>query len=130
VTESAIRNPNNPDHFMQLDRLDQRVRVSLGGEEIAVTDRALRLLEAGRRLYQPQYYIPEQDISARLVKTSKVTHCPLKGDAAHFDVHGDDGPRAHELAWSYPTLFEFADALAGHVAFDPRRVTIVVEAAD
>ena len=126
--ETTIRNPNNPDHFMQLDRLDQRVRVTLGGNEIAVTDHALRLLEAGRRLYQPQYYIPEEDITARLEKTPKVTHCPLKGDAAYFDVHGEGGIRAAELGWSYPQPFDFAEALRGHVAFDPRRVTITVEA--
>jgi uncharacterized protein (DUF427 family) len=129
VIQGAIQNPSHPNHFMQLDLLDQTVRITLDGEEIAVTGSALRLLEVGRRMYQPQFYIPAEDISATLVKTSKSTHCPLKGDAAYFDLHDDSGHvRASELGWSYPTPFEFADQLSGRVAFDPRRVTITIEA--
>ncbi len=129
MIEGAIHNPANPDHYMQLDRLDQTVRVFYDGEEIAATNQALRLLEAGRRLYQPQYYIPEADISASLVRVSKQTHCPLKGDAAYFDLLGEADTRAESLGWAYPDPFDFASQLAGHIAFDPKRVTITVEAA-
>ncbi len=127
--EGVIRNPGNPHHYMQLDVLDQKVRILFEGEEVAVTDRAMRLLEVGRRLYAPQYYIPVEDIFAKLVQTDKATHCPLKGQAAYFDLHGETGVRAGEIAWSYPTPFDFAAPLAGHIAFDAKRVATCVEAA-
>lgn len=113
---------------MQLDRVQQRVRIFYAGSEIATTDRALRLLEVGRRLYPPQYYIPEGDIVARLVSVDRQTHCPLKGDAAYFDLLADDAATGEAIGWSYPEPLEFASELAGHIAFDPRRVTITIEA--
>lgn len=116
---------------MQLDLLDQRVRIHLDQTEIAVTDRAIRLLEVGRRIYQPQYYIPVEDIGATLVRSDKATHCPLKGNATYFDLQGEDGQvRARELGWSYADPFDFAEQLSGRIAFDPRRVTTTVEAID
>lgn len=125
----VIRNPSNPDHFMQLDRLDQRVRVTFGGADIAVSDRAIRLMEHGRRLYQPQYYIPADDIAASLVRSDKATHCPLKGNATYFGLQDEAGRlKADNLAWSYMDPYEFARQLAGRIAFDPLRVSITVEA--
>lgn len=129
MTEGAIYNPSNRTHFMQLDLLDQRVRIVLGEKEIAVTNRAIRLLEVGRRMYQPQYYLPPEDVSGHLVRSDKATHCPLKGNAAYFDLHDDDGQvRARDVGWSYTEPYEFANQLSGRIAFDPKRVTITVEA--
>lgn len=131
MTDRMIRNPSNHDHFMQLDRLDQRLRITFDGADIAVTDRAVRLLEHGRRLYQPQYYVPTDDIAARLVRSDKATHCPLKGNATYFGLQDDDGlVQADNLAWSYVDPYEFAGQLSGLVAFDPQRVSITVEARD
>lgn len=131
MPDDVIRNPSNPDHFMQLDRLDQRVRVTLDGADIAASDRAIRLLEHGSRLYQPQYYVPTDDIAAILVRSDKATHCPLKGNATYFNLQDDDGLlQADNLAWSYVDPYEFAGQLSGLVAFDPRRVSITVEAKD
>lgn len=127
--EGVIRNPGNANHYMQLDVLDQRVRILFDGDEVAASDRAMRMLEVGRRLYPPQYYIPVEDIVGELVQTDKATHCPLKGQACYFDLHGETGVLAGEIAWSYPAPFEFAAPLAGHIAFDPKRVAICVEAA-
>lgn len=131
MTDGMIRNPSNHDHFMQLDHMDQRVRVALNGVDIAVTDRAIRLLEHGRRLYQPQYYIPTDDVATRLVRSDKATHCPLNGNATYFGLQDDDGlVQADDLAWSYMEPYEFAGQLSGLVAFDPQRVSITVEARD
>lgn len=126
--DGVIRNPDNAQHYMQLDVLDQVVRISFEGEEVAVSNRAMRLLEVGRRLYQPQYYIPIEHIAGKLVRTEKSTHCPLKGNAAYFDLSDETGIRAKEIAWSYPEPYDFAVQLAGHIAFDPKRVSTSVEA--
>ncbi|MCR9139248.1 MAG: DUF427 domain-containing protein [Alphaproteobacteria bacterium] len=127
----TIRNPSNHDHFMQLDRLNQRVRIAFDGMDIAVSDGAIRLLEHGRRLYQPQYYVPHADIDVQLVRSDRATHCPLKGNATYFSLRDEDGQvTADNLGWSYEDPYDFAVALSGYVAFDPQRVSITVEAAD
>ncbi len=129
MTVNIIRNPANEAHYMQLDDMTQTVRVAFEGKQIAHSRNAMRLLEVGRGLYPPQYYIPEADISVPLRKTEKSTHCPLKGNAAYFDVlDGDSAVQAAELGWSYPDPFDFASRLAGYIAFDPKRVSITVEA--
>ncbi|WP_206057249.1 DUF427 domain-containing protein [Nitratireductor sp. XY-223] len=130
MIEGAIHNPSRPQHFMQVDRMDQKVQVKFGDLKIADTDRALRLQEVGRRIYQPQYYIPREDVPASLRKTEKSTLCPLKGHASYYSLVDDAGEElAEELGWSYEDPFEFAEQISGYIAFDPRRVTITVEAA-
>ncbi|MCP4319085.1 MAG: DUF427 domain-containing protein [Hyphomicrobiales bacterium] len=113
---------------MQLDNLDQKVRIMFGDTLVAETDNALRLLEVGRKAYAPQYYIPVGDISAALSRTEKSTHCPLKGDASYFTI--DDVSGADEIGWSYEQPFDFAAPLSGYIAFDLRHVSIAIEAAD
>ena len=128
MIEGAIQNPSNPAHFMQLDPLDQKLRIQFGDTQIAETARALRLLEIGRKAYAPQYYIPRDDILVDLARTEKLTHCPLKGDASYFSISGLPG--AQEIGWAYDQPFDFADQLAGRIAFDLRRVSITIDAAE
>ncbi|WP_419910907.1 DUF427 domain-containing protein [Hoeflea sp.] len=130
MIEGAIHNPSHPQHFMQVDKMDQKVCVSFGDIRLAETGRALRLLEVGRRIYQPQYYIPREDVPVNLVKTEKSTRCPLKGQASYFSIVDETGEElAAEIGWSYEEPFDFAELISGYIAFDPRRVTITVEAA-
>ncbi|MCY6381190.1 DUF427 domain-containing protein [Hoeflea prorocentri] len=128
MIENAIHNPDRPQHFMQVDAMEQKIHVMRGGQKIAESSNALRLQEVGRKIYPPQYYIPRSDIVATLKKTEKSTYCPLKGQASYFDVTGADQSIASELAWSYEQPLEFAGLIADYVAFDPRRVTITIEA--
>ncbi|WP_076447122.1 DUF427 domain-containing protein [Roseivivax lentus] len=89
------------------------LRVMLAGQTIAQTSRALRVLETH---HAPTYYIPPEDISARLIPVRGTTFCEWKGQAVYFDVEagGVSAPRA---AWSYPTpKARFAD-LAGYISF-------------
>ena len=129
MNQETVRNPSNHAHYMQLEDMTQTLRITLEGSVIAQTSNAMRLLEVGRSLYPPQYYIPDSEVIAPLRKTGKSTHCPLKGDAAYFDVLDGDGTvRAAELGWSYPEPYDFASRLAGYTAFDPKRVSITIEA--
>lgn len=130
MIENAIHNPDRPQHFMQVDAMKQKIHVMHRGTKIAESDKALRLQEVGRKIYQPQYYIPRADIAATLQRAEKSTHCPLKGQASYFDVVAAGQAVSEELAWSYEQPFDFAGLIADYVAFDPRRVTITIEAAE
>lgn len=116
--EGAIRNPNNPNHFMVIRRVRRAVSVHVGDTLIAQTHDALRVLEMGKSLYDPAIYIPASDIIASLEPVEKSTHCPLKGDASYVSFNGN------EIAWTYDRPLEGSRQLAGHFAFWPDEVRI------
>jgi len=97
----------------------RRVRVELGGELIADSVRALRVLETS---HPPTIYVPPEDIADGVLEpVAKRTVCEYKGRAAYFDVVAGDR-RARAAAWSYPDPVAAYGALRGHVAFYPGRV--------
>ena len=85
----------------------------------------MRLLELGRDMYDPVVYVPRGDVRAKLGPNDTSTHCPLKGDAAYFDLLDDSGAVVQaKIAWTYPQPFDFASQLIGLVAFYADQVTI------
>ncbi|MBT6094014.1 MAG: DUF427 domain-containing protein [Rhodospirillaceae bacterium] len=118
MVEGAIQNPGNPDHFMVAQPVGRRVQLYIGETLIADTMAALRVIEVGKSVYAPCLYIPHADVTVDMVKTEKITHCPLKGDAAYYTI-GDK-----EMAWGYET-FDFAKVLEGHVSFWTQELRIV-----
>ncbi len=125
LVANAIHNPAEPRHFMRIKPVERRVVVWLEGEILAETTGAVRVLEVGKDLYDPVLYLPPGDVTPRLRPADHTTHCPLKGDAAYFDLVDADGElRVPRIAWSYPEPFGFASELAGRVAFYAKHVTI------
>ena len=97
----------------------RRVRVELGGELIADSVRALRVLEMS---HPPTIYVPPEDIADGVLEpVAKRTVCEYKGRAAYFDVVAGDR-RARAAAWSYPEPVVAYASLRGHVAFYPARL--------
>jgi uncharacterized protein (DUF427 family) len=95
------------------------VRVVLGGETIADTLRALRVLETS---HPPAFYLPREDVAAgALVPAEGATFCEWKGRAAYLDVMGG-GVTAARAAWYYPDPVPSFAALRGHVALYPDRM--------
>ncbi len=110
-----------PDHPISVTANPNRVRVSVGGEVIAETSRALTLKEAS---YPPVQYIPREDADpARLQRTAHSTYCPYKGDASYFSIVSG-GKTLENAIWTYETPYESVKDIAGHLAFYPDKVTI------
>jgi uncharacterized protein (DUF427 family) len=104
----------------RIEHVDRHVRVVLGGETIAETDRALRVLETAS---PPTIYIPREDVREEvLIEAEGVqTECEWKGTASY--VHAEaGGKRANRVAWHYPEPKEGFEQLRDHLAFYPRRV--------
>ena len=122
--EATICRPDVPNHFMVLRSIDKRVKIRLpGGDLLAESDRAVRLMENGKTLYDPVVYLPKEDVKVKLVEEDKQTRCPLKGTAAYFGL--SDGQSSHEsIAWSYPEPLDFAEPIRGLVAFYASKVII------
>lgn len=125
LVANAIHNPSEPRHFMRIKPVARRVAVRLGDEILAETTRAVRVLEAGKDLYDPVCYLPPSDVSGTLRRNDRTTHCPLKGDAVYFDLTDAVGGIRHSgIAWSYPEPYEFSAELAGLIAFYGDKVAI------
>jgi len=90
------------------------VRVEFGGEVIARTTRALRMLETS---HPPTYYIPPADVRWDLLeRAAGASMCEWKGAATYWTVRAG-GRVAERAAWSYPDPFADFSGLLEHVAF-------------
>lgn len=110
-----------PDHPITVAPNPKRVRVSIGGDVIAETTRALTLKEAN---YPAVQYIPREDaVPSKLQRTQHTTYCPYKGDASYFSIAS--GSKVLDNAiWTYETPYDAVKEIAGHLAFYPDKVTI------
>jgi len=108
-----------PDHPITVTPHPGRVQVTLGGETIVDTTRALRLQEAS---YKPVLYVPRADARMDLLsRTEHGTHCPYKGDASYYSIAAG-GKQATNAVWSYETPFPHMAEITGYLAFYPDRV--------
>ncbi|MCA1307137.1 DUF427 domain-containing protein [Microbacterium esteraromaticum] len=107
--ESVWAYPRPP----RVERVLERVTISLGGVLIADTLDAVRVLETS---HPPVYYLPAASfVSGALTPVQGTSRCEFKGEAAYFDVHG--GTRSvHRAAWTYPNPTHGFRELKGRVA--------------
>ncbi len=102
-----------------IERSDRRIRVILGGETIADTTGALRILETS---HPPVYYVPRDDVADGALSPGEgASFCEWKGVAAYLDVTGGDR-KERSAAWTYPSPVAAYAALKDHVAFYPSRM--------
>ncbi len=108
-------------HSVHTHPTTARVVVTLGGEVLADSRRAVALHETGHRT---RYYLPREDVRTELLIPSETTsHCPFKGDATYLSA-----PGAKDAFWVYEAPSE-QDALpiAGLLAPWPGRVEVRVD---
>lgn len=99
---------------------ERRVRVEIGGEVLADSTSALRVLETS---HPPTVYVPPADVRGDLLAESdeRSTWCEFKGVARYLDaIVGDRCVRA--VGWTYPDPSPGYEALRGYVTFYPGRV--------
>jgi uncharacterized protein (DUF427 family) len=93
------------------------------GRVVAKSTQALTLNEAD---YPPVQYIPISDVDMTLLSSTETsTYCPYKGDASYYSVDEQDG-EIKDAAWTYERPYPAMGAIAGHLAFYPDRVEIVL----
>lgn len=97
----------------RLEPVSHRVVVHLGGELVAESARAMRVVETH---HAPTYYIPPADVRADLHPAAGASWCEWKGRARYFDVRIGKA-KAARAAWSYAEPSPDFIALADHLAF-------------
>ena len=85
------------------------------GQTIADSSNALVMHET--RL-APVFYFPREDVRMDLlVKSSRRTHCPFKGNASYWTIQV--GSRSAEnAAWSYEDPYDESSIVKRYIAFD------------
>lgn len=100
VEEAATMTAHPHDPFKHIKTLpsDRHVVVSLEGQVLADTRRAVLLLETH---LPPRWYIPPEDVRLEILEPSSThTLCAYKGRASYWSVLGAETGR--DLAWHYP----------------------------
>jgi uncharacterized protein (DUF427 family) len=113
MTESVWDYPRPP----RLEPTDRLIEVWLGGERVASTRHAHRVLETS---HPPVYYVPREDIApgALAPADGRGSVCEWKGQAQMLDVLGGE-QRVARGAWTYLQPTPAFAAIAGAVAFYP-----------
>ena len=83
----AIHSPQDVRHFMDIGRPEYTVTATINSKEIARTNRALKVKEVGRVVYDQVLYFLREDVDmSSLEATDKTTHCPLKGHTTYLSL--------------------------------------------
>ncbi|HET9102671.1 MAG TPA: DUF427 domain-containing protein [Solirubrobacteraceae bacterium] len=99
---------------------EARVRVQLGGETLADSRHAFRVLETS---HPPTIYVPPCDVAMERLGPSahQPTFCEFKGRAHYLDaIVGERTVTA--VAWTYPNPSSGYELLRDHLAFYADRV--------
>jgi uncharacterized protein (DUF427 family) len=114
--------PRDPYHRVDVLRTDRHIRISLDGELLAETDRALGLFESN---LPPRWYLPIEDVRAELEPSDTITHCPYKGAASYHSVAGVEG--GTDLVWYYPEPLDEVGRIKDLVCFFNEKVDIELD---
>lgn len=97
------------------------VTIAAAGTALGVTDSALELAEGS---YPPVLYIPRADVDmSKLERTARASICPWKGKASYYSIRTDKGTLENAV-WSYENPLPEMQAIAGHLAFYPDKVSL------
>jgi uncharacterized protein (DUF427 family) len=122
--EEIAVHPRDPYHRVDILRSDRVVRVSLDGELLAESTRALALFESN---LPPRWYLPAEDVVAELEPSDTVTGCPYKGEAGYHSVKLGSGELEKDLIWCYTDPFPEVGRIAGLLCFFNERVDLELD---
>ncbi|HWE34901.1 MAG TPA: DUF427 domain-containing protein [Solirubrobacteraceae bacterium] len=120
--EEISVHPRDPYHRVDVLSTGRHIRVSLDGELLAETTRALAVFESN---LPARWYLPREDVIAELEPSETITRCPYKGEAHYFSVAGVEGGK--DLVWYYPHPFDEVGRITELVCFFNEKVDIELD---
>jgi uncharacterized protein (DUF427 family) len=115
-----------PDRNSRIDiqPLDHRMRIVIGGVTVADTSQGSVLFENG---LPPRYYFPKTDVRMDLMApTTLSTTCPHKGNARYWSATVN-GQVHDNILWGYDTPRPEALKISGLVSFYNEKVEIYID---
>ncbi len=102
----------------RLEAISKRIQIISGGETLADTTRASRVLETS---HPPVYYLPPADIRMSLLTPSGGSSlCEWKGAARYYALRAN----SLDVAWYYPNPTPAFEPIRDHLAFYAARVVL------
>jgi uncharacterized protein (DUF427 family) len=122
--EQLFGHPRDPYARIDVYPTSRHIRISLGGELLAETERAKALFESN---LPARWYLPQDDVRLELLEpNSTLTRCAYKGQASYWHVR--IGDEVHEdLAWTYREPQHDAEPVRDLIAFFDERVDVEVD---
>ncbi len=115
MPESVWDYPRPP----RVEPTSKLIRIEWGGETIAESRRACRVLETS---HPPVYYLPPEDVRMDLLtRSARSSFCEWKGRAVYY-TRNVGGRRVADVAWSYPDPAPGFEAIRNYLAFYAGRV--------
>jgi uncharacterized protein (DUF427 family) len=121
--ELNVAHPRDPFHRIDVLPSSRHVRVELGGHVLAESSRPTLLFET---MLPTRYYLPRDDIRARLIPSSTRTYCAYKGQASYWSAAAGDRI-VPDLGWTYQQPLHDAARVRGLIAFFNERLDIIVD---
>jgi uncharacterized protein (DUF427 family) len=118
--ETIVSHPHDPFGRIDVLRSSRHVRISYEGTLLAESSRPKLLFET---LLPVRFYLPPEDVSARLEPSETTSYCAYKGRASYLSV--PDGPR--DVAWTYHQPRHDAEQVRDHICFFDERVDVLVD---
>jgi uncharacterized protein (DUF427 family) len=123
-SEEVFVHPRDPYHRVDVMPTSRHIRISLDGEVLAETDKAMALFESNLPI---RWYLPREDVTAELEPTDTQTRCPYKGIAGYYAVRRGNGETVKDLIWYYDDPLRAVDGIAGRLCFFNERVDVEVD---
>lgn len=103
----------------KLERTNRHLKIIFGGETIAETNRAFRVLETS---HPPVYYLPPEDVRMEfMTRGSNSSFCEWKGRAGYYSIEVG-GKRVENAAWFYANPTEAFAEIKDFIAFYPSKM--------
>ena len=122
--EEVFVHPRDPYHRVDVLPTSRRIRISLDGEVLAESDRAMALFESN---LPTRWYLPREDVRAELERSDTATRCPYKGIASYYAVRLAGGETVKDLIWHYDDPLAAVQNIAGRLCFFNERVDVVLD---
>lgn len=122
--QQVFMHPRNPYHRVDCVPTRRRLRVESAGVVLVDTTRTMGVYETS---LEPRLYTAPSEVRTDLLERSPTTtYCPYKGTASYWNAL-IGGEKVPDVAWSYEDPLPESSALAGWMAFDPGRLTVLQE---
>jgi uncharacterized protein (DUF427 family) len=122
--EEVFGHARDPYHRIDIRQSRRHVKVSLDGETLAESDRAIALFESNLPV---RWYLPREDVLAELEPSESTSICPYKGTASYHSVRLPGGKLAEDLVWYYPEPLPEAARIAGLLCFYNEKVDLELD---
>jgi uncharacterized protein (DUF427 family) len=111
-------------HRIDVYPSSRHVKVALDGEVLAESTRAMALFESN---LPTRWYLPRDDVSAKLVPSDTVTVCGYKGQASYYSVELPNGETVKDVVWYYPEPWHDAASVKDLLCFFNERVDLEID---